>query len=97
MYQQSSGEPLATNREETMRTRWESCTALIRIEGRGLVRCWQPPRGRDAEGGARCEEHAAALVRGRGIETLHAGFSEVPTSTRCGIARTALLNGEGGR
>ena len=63
-----------------MRTRWESCSALMRIEGRGLVRCWQPPRYRDAEGPGLCEEHGAARVRERGIEMLR---SEGCTRSPC--------------
>jgi hypothetical protein len=37
-----------------MRPRWIPCTAVIPIKGRGVVRCWQPPR---PGGDGRCAAH----------------------------------------
>src|SRR5262249_36170195 len=37
-----------------MRPQWTPCTAVLTIEGRGPVRCWQPPR---PGGDGRCVAH----------------------------------------
>lgn len=53
-----------------MSARWEPCDQLHALEGRGMVRCWNPPLYFDLSDRGLCQRHASALVAERGLEAL---------------------------